>query len=179
MIIAILIYRYFTLSSEHKNEELKLDALRRGNIDLHNGFVFCKNKINPDRISEEILNSFKNDYLKDVTAYLTTLSIIASTSPFIGLFGTVVSILESFAKFGTETKVTLNVIAPAISEALIATAAGIFVATFAYSFHQILKRKAFELVTSIESQSDIVVSNKKSKEKSAKLENKPKEQDGN
>jgi hypothetical protein len=170
-IFAILIFRYFSLSSDLQNEDLKLDALRRGSIDLHNGFVFCRNKINPDRISKEILNSFKNDYTKEATAYLTTLSIVASTSPFIGLFGTVVSILESFAKFGIETKVTLNVIAPAISEALVATAAGIFVATFAYSFHQILKRKAYELVTSIDSQSDIVLSNQMSKNRAKSLEN--------
>lgn len=83
--------------------------------------------------------------LKEATTGLTILSIIASTAPFIGLFGTVVGILESFSTF--KEGVTLSAVAPAISEALIATAFGIFVAIPAYSFHLILKRKAFEIMT--------------------------------
>jgi biopolymer transport protein ExbB/TolQ len=50
------------------------------------------------------------------------------------------------------------VVAPAISEALIATAAGIAVAIFAYSFHLILKRKAYELSSLLTSQSEVVLS---------------------
>ncbi len=79
------------------------------------------------------------------TSGLTLLSLIASTSPFIGLFGTVVAILETFATMG-EGNNSLSVIAPAISEALVATGCGIFVAIPAYSFHAILTRKAKELL---------------------------------
>jgi len=68
----------------------------------------------------------------------------------------VIGILEAFSKFGEAGKVTLNIIAPVISEALIATAVGILVATFAYTFHQILRRKAFEIMENIEAQIDIV-----------------------
>lgn len=56
---------------------------------------------------------------------LTWLSVVASTSPFIGLFGTVVAILETFAKMGGGDA-GLSLIAPAISEALVAIGAGIF-----------------------------------------------------
>ena len=73
------------------------------------------------------------------------------------LFGTVVGILESFAKFSTASKVSFSVIAPVISEALVATAAGIFVAIFAYTFHQILTRKVYEFNTYIKSQIDIII----------------------
>jgi len=52
----------------------------------------------------------------------------------------------------------LSVVAPAISEALIATAAGIAVAIFAYSFHLILKRKAYELSSLLSSQSEVILS---------------------
>ena len=79
------------------------------------------------------------------TEGLTFLSIASSTAPFIGLFGTVVSILESFAKIGSNGSSSLASVAPIISEALVATAAGILVAIFAYTFHLILKRLAFKL----------------------------------
>jgi len=49
------------------------------------------------------------------------------------------------------------VVAPAISEALIATAVGIFVAIFAYTFHLLLKRKAYELSSVLESQADVML----------------------
>jgi len=52
----------------------------------------------------------------------------------------------------------LSVVAPAISEALIATAAGIAVAIFAYTFHLILKRKAYELSSLLTSQSEVILS---------------------
>lgn len=166
-VFALFIYRNATLTSLISKEYNKLNLLKktfdRGVIDFNGRYEFCENHINPDIASKELLNSYKTDYTRNATAYLTVLSIIASTSPFIGLFGTVVSILESFSKFGLETKVTLNVIAPAISEALVATAAGIFVATFAYSFHQIVKRKVYELISNIDAQSDILIANAKVK----------------
>lgn len=93
---------------------------------------------------------------KEATRGLTWLSIIASTSPFIGLFGTVISILVTFSKLGSGNS-SLSVIAPAISEALIATGVGIFVAIPAYTFHLLIKRKAHELVDIIDREVDIVV----------------------
>jgi biopolymer transport protein ExbB/TolQ len=68
--------------------------------------------------------------------------------------------LESFAKFSTVSKVSFASIAPVISEALVATAAGIFVAIFAYTFHQILTRQIYELNTYLKSQIDIVLARK-------------------
>ncbi|HRM99888.1 MAG TPA: MotA/TolQ/ExbB proton channel family protein [Aliarcobacter cryaerophilus] len=47
--------------------------------------------------------------------------------------------------------------APAISEALVATAAGIFVAIFAYTFHQIISRKIYELNIYLKAQAEIIV----------------------
>jgi biopolymer transport protein ExbB/TolQ len=92
------------------------------------------------------------------TKGLTLLSVVASTSPFIGLFGTVVGILETFSHLATQKSAALSVVAPAISEALIATAVGIFVAIFAYTFHLILKRKAYELSSILSSQADVILS---------------------
>lgn len=107
------------------------------------------------------MNVCKNEIIKDATVGLTLFSIVASTAPFIGLFGTVVSILESFSQLGGETRASLEVIAPVISEALIATAAGIFVAIPAYSFHLMLKRKAYELSVLVQMQIDLILSYRK------------------
>ncbi len=112
-------------------------------------------------LSSEILNAAMSDTVRVSTKGLTLLSIVASTSPFIGLFGTVVGILETFSHLATQKSAALSVVAPAISEALIATAVGIFVAIFAYTFHLILKRKAYELSSVLGSQIDVMLSKSK------------------
>jgi biopolymer transport protein TolQ len=59
---------------------------------------------------------------------LTWLATIAATSPFVGLFGTVMGVVEAFHGLGTAGAATLRAVAPGIAEALITTAAGLFVA---------------------------------------------------
>ncbi|MGA2085406.1 MAG: MotA/TolQ/ExbB proton channel family protein [Terracidiphilus sp.] len=59
---------------------------------------------------------------------MTWLATIAATSPFVGLFGTVIGIIDAFHGLGTAGAATLRAVAPGISEALITTAAGLFVA---------------------------------------------------
>ena len=56
------------------------------------------------------------------------LATVGSTSPFIGLFGTVVGIMKSFAEIGAKGSANLATVAPGIAEALIATAAGLLAA---------------------------------------------------
>jgi len=59
---------------------------------------------------------------------LATLATIGSTSPYVGLFGTVWGILNAFHGLGNVQQATLAMVAPAIAEALIATAMGLFAA---------------------------------------------------
>jgi biopolymer transport protein TolQ len=59
---------------------------------------------------------------------MPTLQSIASASPFIGLFGTVWGIMDAFLRIGMEKSASLPVVAPAIGEALIATAFGLVAA---------------------------------------------------
>lgn len=71
------------------------------------------------------------------SALMPTLQSIASASPFIGLFGTVWGIMDAFLKIGVEKSASLPVVAPAIGEALIATAFGLVAAipaTIAYNY---------------------------------------------
>ncbi len=59
---------------------------------------------------------------------LATLATVGSISPYVGLFGTVWGIMSAFASLGNVQQATLSMVAPGISEALIATAFGLFAA---------------------------------------------------
>jgi biopolymer transport protein TolQ len=62
-------------------------------------------------------------------SYLSFLATVASTSPYVGLFGTVWGIMNAFRNLGASTQqATLTAVAPGIAEALIATAMGLFAA---------------------------------------------------
>ena len=68
---------------------------------------------------------------------LPLLATIGSTSPYVGLFGTVWGIMHSFVAIGNVKQATLAMVAPGIAEALIATAMGLFAAipaVIAYNF---------------------------------------------
>ena len=66
---------------------------------------------------------------------LTFLATTASITPFIGLFGTVWGIMDSFQQIGAQGSSSLGVVAPGIAEALITTAAGLFAAIPAVYFY--------------------------------------------
>lgn len=66
--------------------------------------------------------------LDELEMHLATLATAGSTSPYIGLFGTVWGIMNSFRALGTVQQATLAQVAPGIAEALIATALGLFAA---------------------------------------------------
>ena len=71
------------------------------------------------------LNKARNAERRRMETYLPTLAIIASTSPFIGLFGTVWGIMGAFEGIARSGSASLAAVAPGISEALIATAFGL------------------------------------------------------
>lgn len=76
---------------------------------------------------------------------LTFLATTASITPFIGLFGTVLGIMIAFRRIGATGSTNLAVVAPGISEALIATAAGLFAAIPATYFYNHLTHRVKEL----------------------------------
>jgi len=154
----IFFYRYFSLSSLLNNENGSLNAvLMGGNATQLSLFNDCIVKV--DKVNENILNACIEASIKKGSKGLTFLSIVSSTAPFIGLFGTVVSILIAFSQMGNNT--TLALVAPAISEALVVTAIGIIVAVPAYSFHQILSAKLENLVSVLKIEKDFLISNER------------------
>ena len=72
-----------------------------------------------------IAHSREMDKLEQHLSFLAT---VGSTSPYIGLFGTVWGIMTSFHALGSAQQATIAMVAPGISEALIATAMGLFAA---------------------------------------------------
>jgi biopolymer transport protein ExbB/biopolymer transport protein TolQ len=66
--------------------------------------------------------------VSDLEKYLPSLGTIGSTAPFIGLFGTVLGVMRAFRDLANAASAGPGVVAVGISEALIATAAGLFVA---------------------------------------------------
>lgn len=66
---------------------------------------------------------------------LATLATVGSTSPYVGLFGTVWGIMTAFSSLGNVQQATLAQVAPGISEALVTTAIGLFAAIPAVVFY--------------------------------------------
>nr|WP_281362621.1 protein TolQ [Marinifaba aquimaris] len=66
--------------------------------------------------------------VEKLETHLTFLATVGSISPYIGLFGTVWGIMNSFIALGSVKQATLSMVAPGIAEALIATAMGLFAA---------------------------------------------------
>ncbi len=78
-----------------------------------------------DSISRSLERATAQEVTK-LESWLIMLGTTGSTAPFIGLFGTVWGIMEAFAQIGITGAASVAVVAPGISEALIATAAGLF-----------------------------------------------------
>ena len=77
-----------------------------------------------DNISRALRKASDSEISK-LESRVTFLATVGSTSPFIGLFGTVWGIMDSFQNIGSTGAASLAVVAPGISEALIATAVGL------------------------------------------------------
>lgn len=77
------------------------------------------------------------------------LAMVAYVSPFIGLFGTVWGVMDSFASIGANQSVSIGVIAPGLAIALGTTALGLIVAIPAAIAYQVFSKRADDLYTSL------------------------------
>ncbi len=85
----------------------------------------------PERVLDGARRAMRAAQLRETDRLeesLATLATIGSTSPYVGLFGTVWGIMNSFRGLGNVQSATLAMVAPGIAEALIATAMGLFAA---------------------------------------------------
>ena len=77
---------------------------------------------------ERILEISTDDQIKEIEKNFTFLATVGSTAPFIGLFGTVWGIMNSFQSIAISRNTSLAIVAPGIAEALFATALGLLAA---------------------------------------------------
>jgi biopolymer transport protein TolQ len=93
--------------------------------------VMQQGNVNVDKVIEECRRGMRVAQMREVDRLeqnLATLATIGSTSPYVGLFGTVWGIMNAFLGLANVQSATLAVVAPPIAEALIATAMGLFAA---------------------------------------------------
>jgi biopolymer transport protein TolQ len=95
---------------------------------------------------ERSLSKACNTEMTKLESALGFLATTGSASPFIGLFGTVWGIMDTFKGIGARGSATLAIVAPGISEALIATAAGLAAAIPAVIFYNYFLNQSKNMV---------------------------------
>jgi len=158
VVIAIVIERLVFFASQHGDTKGLLKALgdRIANDDIDGAVQYCRqNKGMLPRILEfGLLRGEKNraditdalsialmEHLNSLERNLGIIGTIAVIAPFVGLFGTVLGIIRAFQDIALKGNSTPAVVAAGVSEALITTAAGLFVAIVAVIFFNYFKTR--------------------------------------
>lgn len=129
-------------------------AFRAGYVELARVLGSAQQTGVSDGDVENVERALRRASVNELTALETMLPFLATTGsvgPFIGLFGTVWGIMNSFMKIGGSGSASLDVVAPGIAEALIATAIGLVAAIPAVMAYNYLVRQIRVLETEIES----------------------------
>ncbi|HGN1706666.1 TPA: Tol-Pal system protein TolQ [Providencia rettgeri] len=124
------------LSRLYKESQARRDELSGAEQIFHSGFkefvrLHQANIHAPDAVVTGAARAMRismNRELESVEAHIPFLGTVGSISPYIGLFGTVWGIMHAFIALGAVKQATLQMVAPGIAEALIATAIGLFAA---------------------------------------------------
>ena len=143
-----------------KTDELDTQKLRELRTSSPLGQVLAAGVGNAKRgreIMKEAMEEAASQVSHDMERYLTSLGIIASISPLLGLLGTVVGMIKVFTALMLEGAGNANVLAGGISQALITTAAGLSVAIPALMFHRFFLRRIDELVVTMEQEAGKLV----------------------
>jgi biopolymer transport protein ExbB len=96
---------------------------------------------------DRVLLTARQEAVTELKRGLWVIGTIGSLAPYVGLFGTVVGIIRAFQSMAAEGVGGFEVVAAGISEALVATAAGLFVAIVALMFFNYLQTRASALGT--------------------------------
>ncbi len=124
------------LARLYKESQARRDELSGAEQIFHSGFkefarLHQANVHAPDAVvngaSRAMRVSFNRE-LESLETHIPFLGTVGSISPYIGLFGTVWGIMHAFIALGSVKQATLQMVAPGIAEALIATAIGLFAA---------------------------------------------------
>ncbi len=137
------------------------EVFRAGYTEMTKANRLSRESARPEEISlssldnvERALNRASSTEMTKLESALGFLATTGSASPFIGLFGTVWGIMETFKSIGARGSATLAVVAPGISEALIATAAGLAAAIPAVIFYNYFLNKSRTMVQEMDNFAD-------------------------
>ncbi len=108
------------------------------------------NQHNPRDVMKEAIEEVGRHEVHALERYLNTLGSIASTTPLLGLLGTVVGMIKVFDAIALQGVGDPTVLSAGISEALITTAAGLSVAIPSFIFYRHLRRRVDALVVDME-----------------------------
>lgn len=117
-------------ASRHKGGSIGMASIFEAGFREFNRST-AQEDIEPAKVVEECQRAMRVAQMREVDRLeqsLATLATIGSTSPYVGLFGTVWGIMNSFRALGNVQSATLSMVAPGIAEALVATAMGLFAA---------------------------------------------------
>jgi biopolymer transport protein TolQ len=102
-------------------------------------------------LMERTASHIAQGQIAKLESFLPFLATTGNISPFVGLLGTVMGIIDSFREIGTQGTASISAVAPGVSEALVATAAGLFAAipaVIAYNYFLTrIRRTAFNMDT--------------------------------
>ena len=143
-----------------KTDDLDTQKLRELRANSPLGQVLAAGVSNAKRgrdVMKEAMEESASQVSHDMERYLTSLGIIASISPLLGLLGTVVGMIKVFTALMLEGAGNANVLAGGISQALITTAAGLSVAIPALIFHRFFLRRIDELIVTMEQEAGKLV----------------------
>jgi biopolymer transport protein TolQ len=138
---AIIVYKYDSFSEASRQSQVFLAAFGSGRptqeilktarslpasplAKLFQAIQSSLSALSRDRV-ERVLKRHEAMEVERLHGYLTFLAITGSTTPFIGLLGTVWGIINAFQGIGATGSASLAVVAPGIAEALVTTAAGL------------------------------------------------------
>jgi biopolymer transport protein TolQ len=100
-------------------------------------------------VMERTASHIAQGQIARLESFLPFLATTGNVSPFVGLLGTVMGIIDSFREIGMQGTASISAVAPGVSEALIATAAGLFAAipaVIAYNYFLTrIRRTAFRM----------------------------------
>ncbi|UOE99979.1 MotA/TolQ/ExbB proton channel family protein [Bdellovibrio reynosensis] len=111
----------------------------------------------------EIFNTFAANERPDLEKSLSFLATIGSNAPYIGLFGTVLGIMKAFNDLATAPEAGQQTVMAGISMALVATAAGLFVAIPAVAFYNYYSRQVKSIFLNLESVKELCLAYAKKK----------------
>ena len=149
---SFMFYKWFQLSSVGKKNSVFfskfIESKDKGSLtsfaQINESYAAHMYLLNKDSYASAA--TFMEMVNKKLEGSFPWLASVGATSPFIGLFGTVWGIINAFSSIGTAQSVSISTVAPGISEALITTAAGIFVAVPAVIGYNILHSQLSSLM---------------------------------